>query len=114
MYSLIIPVYKNESCLSALVEAIHTIQSALAEPLETVFVIDGSPDNSFDLLQQLVPQTGLSAKIIAHSRNFGSFAAIRTGLTSATGRFMACWDATRTLPRKNCLRMNWNKPGAMA
>ncbi len=93
MYSLIIPVYKNESCLPALVKAIHTIQSALAEPLETVFVIDGSPDNSFDLLQQLVPQTGLSAKIIAHSRNFGSFAAIRTGLTSATGRFMAVMAA---------------------
>ena len=93
MYSLIIPVYKNESCLHALVDAIQGIELSLGKPLETIFVIDGSPDNSFDILQQLVRQYGLTAKIIAHSRNFGSFAAIRTGLASAKGQFMAVMAA---------------------
>ena len=93
MYSLIIPVYKNESCLRALLEAIQTINASVGGELETIFVVDGSPDNSFDLLQQLLPQQNLTAKIIAHSRNFGSFAAIRTGMAAASGAFMAVMAA---------------------
>ncbi len=93
MYSLIIPVYKNESCLHALLEAIQTINASVDGELETIFVIDGSPDNSFELLQQLLPQQKFMAKLIAHSRNFGSFAAIRTGMAAASGAFMAVMAA---------------------
>ena len=51
MYSLIIPVYKNESCLHALLEAIQKIDASVNGDMETIFVVDGSPDNSFELLQ---------------------------------------------------------------
>jgi glycosyltransferase involved in cell wall biosynthesis len=62
-------------------------------PLEAVFVIDGSPDRSFELLAEALPGASFAAKLIAHSRNFGSFAAIRTGLCACSGDYMAAWAA---------------------
>ena len=50
-----------------------------------VFVVDGSPDNSYALLSQLLPQAPYPSQLLLHSRNFGSFAAIRTGFQAAHG-----------------------------
>lgn len=92
-YSIVIPVYKNEASLPAVVERLEAMQSRLDAPLEAVFVIDGSPDHSLELLRTLLPQAAVSSQLIAHSRNFGSFPAIKAGFAHARGSYIAAMAA---------------------
>ena len=89
MFSAVIPVYRNEPSLPELVEDLDRVaaemQRRLGEPLEVVFVVDGSPDRSFEVLAQLLPSAPFCSQLLLHSRNFGSFAAIRSGLAAAAG-----------------------------
>lgn len=93
-YSLIIPVYKNESTLPELLTALENLHKRVKGDLEVVFVVDGSPDCSFEKLKDAC-DSGLPfrTQLVAHSRNFGSFPAIRTGLMHAEGEFFAIMAA---------------------
>ncbi len=84
-FSLIIPVYKNEATIPALLDAVRGLHTALEGKLEVVFVVDGSPDNSYALLKAALNGLPCGAQLLGHSRNFGSFPAIRTGLAAAKG-----------------------------
>ena len=92
-YSLVIPVYRNEDSIPELISALQSLDSRLDRRLEVVFVVDGSPDRSHDLLRESLPASGLESRLIALSRNFGSFAAIREGLVQARGEFFAVMAA---------------------
>jgi glycosyltransferase involved in cell wall biosynthesis len=83
--SLVIPVYKNEDSLPSLLHAIRTIAADCPGGLEAVFVVDGSPDGSADVLRRELPSWGLPATLVELSRNFGSFAAIAAGLQQGRG-----------------------------
>ncbi len=85
MFSLVIPVYKNEASVPRLLAALGTLAPTMPEALEVVFVVDGSPDQSYALLAAALPNLPFAAQLLAHSRNFGSFAAIRSGMQAARG-----------------------------
>ena len=91
--SVIIPVYKNEDSIARLIDALIAMNEALNHDMEVVFVVDGSPDQSFELLKAAIEQADFSAQLLAHSRNFGSFAAIRTGLVAARGEYFGVMAA---------------------
>lgn len=86
-YSVIIPVYKNEQSIHRLIESLDQLSGQLDGEMEAVFVVDGSPDRSFELLRNVIDGLSHPAQLILHSRNFGSFPAIRTGLEAARGSF---------------------------
>lgn len=92
-YSLVIPVYRNEGSIPELISAVQYLDAHLNRCLEVVFVVDGSPDRSHDMLRKVLPASGLQSRLIALSRNFGSFAAIREGLLQANGEFFAVMAA---------------------
>lgn len=92
-FSIIIPVYKNEGSIPRLLELLATISRELNGEMEVVFVVDGSPDQSFALLHEALNQLEFPAQLLAHSRNFGSFPAIRTGLAAARGDFFGIMAA---------------------
>ena len=92
-YSVIIPVYKNEENISRLLSALRDMYISLEKKLEVVFVVDGSPDRSFEILKGELKSLPMPTQLIAHSRNFGSFPAIRTGLASARGNFFGVMAA---------------------
>lgn len=92
-YSVVVPVYGNARSLPQVVEALQWLQGRLDGRLEGVFVIDGSPDDSAAVLRTLLPSSSLATQLIAHSRNFGSFAAIRTGFEAARGDYVAAMAA---------------------
>lgn len=92
-YSVIVPVYKNEASITRLIAALSEMNQSLNNEMEAVFVVDGSPDKSFELLKNALEQFDFSAQLIAHSRNFGSFAAIRTGLVAARGEYFGVMAA---------------------
>lgn len=93
MLSLVIPVYRNEGSIEALVSAIESISVALENNFEAVFVVDGSPDNSELVLRQRLPQANFSSQLLSLSRNFGAFHAISAGLTAAKGDYFAVMAA---------------------
>lgn len=96
-YSIVIPVYNNEASLPELLAEITStyerFQAKLPGRLEVVFVIDGSPDRSYEVLQLRLPDVSFPTQIIRHSRNFGAFAGVRTGLSHARGEFCAVMAA---------------------
>ncbi len=86
-YSTIIPVYKNEDSIPRLFKALEDLSESLDGVMEVVMVVDGSPDQSYAIIKRLMQTSSFPVQLIGHSRNFGSFPAIRTGLASAKGRY---------------------------
>ena len=89
MYSVVVPIYRNASFVPLLIAEFSRIAALVADrfgmPMEVVFVVDGSPDDSHELLQRALPDAPFRSQLVLHARNFGSFAAIRTGLHAAGG-----------------------------
>lgn len=83
-YSIVIPIYKNADGISHLLAALSALDFSEAV-VEVVFVVDGSPDSSFDLLRSALPGFRYKWQLLELSRNFGSFTAIRQGLACARG-----------------------------
>jgi glycosyltransferase involved in cell wall biosynthesis len=81
--ALVIPVYRNEGSIPELLEAVAGIHDSVHEQMEAVFVVDGSPDRCYELLRDALPKQRFRSRLALLSRNFGSFAAIRTGMELA-------------------------------
>ena len=92
-HSLVIPVYRNEAFLPELVRTVEGIAAKVAGRMEAVFVIDGSPDRSEEWLLTHLTACAVPAQLVALSRNFGSFTAIRIGLAQARGEYIAVMAA---------------------
>jgi len=92
-YSIVIPVYRNEESIPRLLDALTNVSRSLDEPAEVVFVVDGSPDGSYALLNKAIDSLDFPAQLLAHSRNFGSYPAIRSGLQAARGQFLSVMAA---------------------
>lgn len=93
MYSLVVPIYKNEENIADLLAAVRSMNEELGGSLEAVFVVDGSPDNSYQSLKDSLPDQPFASQLICLARNFGSFAAIRMGMTAAKGPYFAVMAA---------------------
>ena len=92
-YSLVIPVYGNEASIPELLDAIRSLAARLDRSFEAVFVVDGSPDGSYAVLRDALPAQPFASQLLLHARNFGSFAAIRSGLATAHGDSLAVMAA---------------------
>lgn len=88
LITVIIPVYNEYEGIPYLVENLNVFFS-LHKYLnaEVIFVNDGSVDQSAKRLSE-IEHTGYKAKIINLSRNFGSHAALRAGISCASGEFV--------------------------
>jgi glycosyltransferase involved in cell wall biosynthesis len=102
--SVVIPVYRNESNIPDLLKALASLHVDLQGDLEVVFVVDGSPDRSYALLRTGLPGQPFRSKLVLLSRNFGSFAAIRSGLAEATGEHIAVMAADLQEPPELIVR----------
>jgi glycosyltransferase involved in cell wall biosynthesis len=93
MFSLVIPVYRNEDSIVELVSVLEGLSQEMGGDFEAVLVVDGSPDRSATLLAELLPQAKLQSQLLVLSRNFGSFAAIRAGMAAARGQMIGVMSA---------------------
>ena len=92
-YSIIVPVYQNEDSIPKLLINLSTLSEKLNHDLEVIFVIDGSMDKSQDLLVIGCQDMKFKSQIIIHSKNFGSFAAITTGLKYDNSEYSSTYSA---------------------
>lgn len=93
MFSLIVPVYRNEGSIPFLVETLEELNRSMGGDLEAVLVVDGSPDRSLELLSAVLPKAAFSSQLLVLSRNFGVYQAIAAGLSSARGSLFAIMAA---------------------
>lgn len=93
MFSLVIPVYRNEEAMPELLARLAELNRAMTGDLEAIFVVDGSPDRSLELLATALPDADFSSQLVLLSRNFGSFAAILAGLAHGRGPLYAVMAA---------------------
>jgi glycosyltransferase involved in cell wall biosynthesis len=97
-YSVVVPVFRNEATLPELLRQLAELREHCSGPLEAVFVVDGSPDNSYALLKLRLAEMPFPSQLLSLSRNFGSFAAIRAGFAHARGEFVAVLAADLQQP----------------
>lgn len=82
--SIIVPFLNEEDGILLFCKKIDEFSASLLFDIELVFVNDGSIDKTENLIREYPFLNVKKVKIIAFSRNFGSHAAIRAGLTKAT------------------------------
>lgn len=87
--TVIIPIYNEQKFLSEIIKRVS--ETKLAS--EIICVDDGSTDNSLSILNQLKSNTDIPLVILSHPRNIGKGAAIRTGLSKASGDLVLIQDA---------------------
>ena len=91
--SVIIPIYNVERFISHCAESLF--RQTLQE-VEFIFVNDASPDNSIDILREVIakfPKRIPQAKILTHEHNKGLPSARNTGLQAATGKYVFHCDS---------------------
>lgn len=91
--NLIIPVYRNQESIPDLLKALDELHVILKGTMEVIFVIDGSPDRCYEILLDVLPTHLFRSQVILLSRNFGSFAAVRAGLTMGNGKYFVVMAA---------------------
>ena len=85
--SVIIPVYNEHRTLNTILERV--LETELAD--EILLIDDGSTDGTRDLLAALEGRQGI--RVIFHEQNRGKGAAVRTGISAATGDVVLIQDA---------------------
>ena len=91
MFSLIIPVYNEESLIEELTSRSVNAIAAFTSDYEILFINDGSTDSTFQKLMEMRRQHP-QIKIVDLSKNFGHQAAFTAGIELAKGEYVAMMD----------------------
>lgn len=97
--SFVIPCYREEEALAALRPHLAAVAAD-----EIVFVDDGSDDGTRAALDGLAREDA-RVRIVAHARNRGVGAAMRTGIRATRGDVVVVYDADRTYPLEDARRL---------
>ena len=88
--SVVIPVKNEAENIAPLVAEIHAALDAVV-PFEIVYVDDGSTDDTVQRIRAL-QQTDTALRLIRHQKSCGQSTAVRSGVKSARGRWIATLD----------------------
>lgn len=90
--SVVIPMYREAGRIGT---SIATLKGSRIDDAgtELVFVDDGSDDGTADLVERLIVEHGLHARVIRLPQNEGKGAAVRAGMLAARGDHVAFVDA---------------------
>jgi glycosyltransferase involved in cell wall biosynthesis len=92
MLSIIVPVFNEYDSLETLHREIVEACRPLGEPIEILFVDDGSTDGSWNVIRMLTVRDP-SVSGIRFRRNFGKAAALTAGMRAAKGDLVLMIDA---------------------
>lgn len=94
LISVIIPVYKVEDYIERCVRSLFS--QTIVDNIEFIFVDDKSPDNSVDIIINLITEYDINrerVKIIRLSKNSGSSNARYVGIKSVSGEYIGFCDS---------------------
>lgn len=92
LISFVIPCYRSEKTLEAVVDEIEQTMSGIsAYDHEIILINDGSPDDTWGTIRK-VAQRSSSVTGINLAKNFGQHAALMAGLNATKGDIVICLD----------------------
>ena len=93
MISFVIPCYRSENTLEAVVSEIETTMSRIGDyNHEIILINDGSPDNTWETIREMSKKYGDAVTGINLAKNFGQHAALMAGLNASKGDIVICLD----------------------
>lgn len=90
--SVIIPVFKAERYIE---KCVHSLYNQSLDSIEFIFVDDCSPDNSIEIVQNVLkiyPNRKNQVKLIRHQQNLGVAKARQDGIDAASGEYLIHCD----------------------
>ena len=91
-YSIVIPVYNEETNLPTLYSRIKPVANGLGGSYEIILVNDGSSDSSRSILEEMASKDA-TLVIVNFAKNFGQHPAVVAGLLQAKGDVVITLDA---------------------
>jgi len=95
--SLVIPLYNEERCLEKNFVAIKIYLDSLEKDYEIILVNDGSIDNTASIIDKIVQENSRVGSLNI-PKNSGKGHAVRSGVLSATGKYVLFADADLAVP----------------
>lgn len=90
--SFVIPCYRSEKTISAVVEEIRNKMKELSKySYEVILVNDCSPDNTFEKIKSIAKEFD-NVIAIDLAKNFGQHSAIMAGFSKVSGNIIVCLD----------------------
>ena len=91
--SVVVPVYNERYLAGILLQRLFELDLPHVARLEIIAIDDGSTDGTGELLREIAAANPERMRLIAHERNQGKGAAIRTGIDTASGDLIVIQDA---------------------
>ncbi len=104
LLSVVVPLLNEQEVLPALHARLRQACAALGEPVELLFIDDGSTDGSAAVLSRLAREDP-GVTVIRFSRNFGKEQAMSAGLMAARGQAVVILDADLQHPPEHIPEM---------
>ena len=82
LISVVIPCYRSSRTLPELIERLMPVLESIAERYEIILVVDGSPDDTWEVARALAADVP-TVEAIRLSRNYGQHSAILAGVRAA-------------------------------
>ena len=95
--SIVVPCYKEEKRLKKIIGAIKAYKKTKNFAIETVIVVDGSPDKTTDVARELTAEMD-NVNIIDRQENRGKGYSVKEGVLAARGRYILFADADNSTP----------------
>ncbi len=107
LISFVIPCYRSEKTLKGVIDEINSTMATSSDyEHEIVLVNDGSPDNTWETIKELVKDDE-QGRILAinFAKNFGQHAAIMAGLKNTKGDYVVCLDDDGQTPADEVFKL---------
>jgi len=91
LVSVVVPCYRSAGTLPQLVERLDATLPAATRAYEVVLVVDGSPDNTWDVASQLAAKYP-TVRAIRLARNYGQHNALIAGVRAARHEIVVTMD----------------------
>ena len=90
MVSIVVPVYNAARYIR---KTIDMVCEQTYKDWELILVDDASPDNSAEIISEIIESSGKRIRLIRKERNAGAAEARNTGIDASAGRYIAFLDA---------------------
>jgi len=103
--SIVVPVFNESANLPSLWARLKPVLELLSRPWETVFVDDGSRDDSLSILREIAAGEEGRVRVVELARNFGQHSAILAGFRQSRGDVVVTLDADLQNPPEEIPRL---------
>jgi len=104
--TLVLPVYKEARRLQATLEKVSDFIREFDGRAEAVFVVDGSPDNSDEIIRTYIDRNeSLPLRMISYPHNQGKGFAVKTGVLESHGDVILMTDTDLSTPLRDYYKL---------